>query len=268
MTIRQLTSKENPLLKTMRLVSSCSRRAPKHLVVAEGIRVLEEVCRADCAIEAIVFSEHFGSTSRDKTLMDVWQSAGLPVYQCSEKLLASVSSVKTPQGAIALVRVPEHSLSEAVPSPNPLIVYACGIQDPGNLGTLIRTAAAAGACLACTTKGTVSPKNPKSIRSSAGTFFRLPIFEHVEVSDFERYCSLHSIQPYRTDAHAGVPYTEANLQSPCAILLGNESNGVQDEELARFPAIRIPMAEGIDSLNVAVAGAVILFEAFRSRQNP
>jgi TrmH family RNA methyltransferase len=268
MTILQLTSKDNPTLKTIRLVSSGSPRAPKHLVVAEGLRVLEEVHRAGCAIDAVVFSEQFGSAPRERILLDTWRSEGVRAYRCNEKLLESVSSVQTSQGAIALVRVPERSLDKTEPAPNPLIVYACGIQDPGNLGTLIRTAAAAGASLVCTTKGTVSTKNPKAIRSSAGAFFRLPIFEHVEISDFEKYCSLYSIQPYRADAHAGVPYTEANLQYPCAVLLGNESSGVQDERLARFPAIRIPMTEGVDSLNVAVAGAVILFEAFRKRRNP
>jgi TrmH family RNA methyltransferase len=267
MTMSQLTSRDNSLLKTIRLVSSGSRRAPRNLVVAEGIRVLEEVQRAAGAIEAVIFSEHFGSTGRERILLDAWHSEGIRTYKTSEKLLSSVSSVQAPQGAIALVHIPERSFDTTELAKDALIIFACGIQDPGNLGTLIRTAVAVNASLVCTTKGTVSARNPKAIRSSAGAFFRIPVFEDVDVLDFRRCCNLSSIQVYRTDARAGILYTKVNLKSSCAILLGNEGSGMAEEKFADFPAIRIPMAEGVDSLNVAIAGAVILFEVFKQRRN-
>ena len=267
MTITQLASRNNPLLKTIRLVSAGSRRAPRSLVAAEGIRVLEEVDRAGCDIEAVVISEHFGSAAREKVLLDVWQSKGVRRYRIADPLFESVSAVRTPQGAIALVRVPELSLDALVPAKNPLILFACGIQDPGNLGTLIRTAAAASASMVCTAKSTVSPRNPKAIRSSAGAFFLLPLVEHVATSDFRNYCDSHSIRLYRTDSHQGMLYTQADLRSPCAILLGNEGSGLAEEDFGGLPAIRISMAEGVESLNVAAAGAVLFFEALRQRQN-
>jgi TrmH family RNA methyltransferase len=266
MTASQLTSRDNPVLKAIRLVSSGSRGAPKQLVAAEGIRVLEEVNRASWKIEAVVFSEHFGSAAREKDLLNAWRRRGVRAYRIGEKLFESVSSVQTPQGAIALVRVPELSLDSVLPSRNLLILYACGIQDPGNLGTLIRSAAAAGASLACTTPGTVSARNPKALRASAGAFFRLPLVEHVGMPDFQNYCDLHSVRLYRTDARKGVPHTEADLRSPCAILLGNEGSGLAEAEFSGIPPIRIPMAEGVESLNVAMAGSVILFEALRQRR--
>jgi TrmH family RNA methyltransferase len=267
MTVPQLTSKDNPLLKTIRLVTSGSHRAPKQLVAAEGIRVLEEVHKAGCEIEAVVFSGNFGSTAREKELLHAWQEKGIRAYQTSESLLASVSGVQTPQGAIALVHIPELSLDRALPRKDALILCACSIQDPGNLGTLIRTAAAAGANLVCTIQGTVSARNPKSLRSSAGAFFRLPLVEHVAASDFKDYCDSHAIRGYRADAREGIFHVKADLRSPCAILLGNEGGGMDCEEFAGFPAIRIPMAEGVESLNVAIAGAVILFEALRQRMD-
>jgi RNA methyltransferase, TrmH family len=267
MTIQQLTSRDNPLFKTIRLVSSGSRRAPKELVLAEGVRVLEEVEKSGRKIEALVFSEEFGLTPREKALLDRWRfpPRNLRLYQTSGNLFQSISTVQTPQGAVALVHVPEPVLDSIYLPTNTLVLYACGIQDPGNLGTLIRTAAATGTDLVCTSKGTVSARNPKVIRSSAGSFFRIPPVEHTDICEFRRYCERYSIRLYRTDARTGVIYTEADLKSSCAILLGNEAGGIAEEELLEFPAIRIPMMEGIDSLNVAIAGAVILFEAYKQR---
>jgi len=266
MRVPQLTSKDNPLLKTFRLVTSGSRRAPRQLVIAEGVRVLEEVEKSGCKIEAVLLSENFGSSQREKQLRHRWFSKEIRVYQLDRKLFQSISTVQTPQGAIALVHVPETDLSSVAPLRDSLILYACGIQDPGNLGTIIRTAVAAGAGLVCTTKGTVSARNAKVIRSSAGSFFRIPIVEHTGFSEFQRYCELHSVRLYRTDAREGILYTEADLKSPCAILLGNEGGGIVEKEFSVFPAIRIPMAEETESLNVAIAGAVILFEASRQRR--
>jgi RNA methyltransferase, TrmH family len=265
MAISRLTSRNNPLLKTIRLASSGSRRAPKELAVAEGIRVLEELNYCNCAIEAVVLSEGFGDSGREKSLLAAWLSRGFRIYKADAGLFASISDVKTPQGAVALVRVPEPSLTDIPQSPGALLLLACEIQDPGNLGTLIRAAAAAGATLVSTTKGTVSARNPKTIRASAGTCFRLPIVEHVDLQDFLLYCRRHSIRVYRTDVCGGLPYSEADLSSSCAILLGNEGGGIAQKELEALPAIHIPMAAGVESLNVAMAGGIFLYEARRQR---
>ncbi len=265
MAIQELTGRDNPLLKTIRLISTGSRRAPDHLVIAEGVRVLEEVNNTGHEIKAVLVSEDFGSVPRESYLLSQWRRRRLQIYKVNAKLFQSVSTVQTPQGAIALVKLPEISLDSVVPLANWLMVLACGIQDPGNLGTLIRTAAASGANLACTTKGTVSAQSPKAIRASAGSFFCLPVVEHVEIAEFRHYCEVHAIRAYRTDAREGVIYTEAGLKSPCAILLGNEGGGISEGDFSAFPAVHIPMAEGIESLNVAIAGAIILFEVRRQR---
>jgi len=265
MKVLRLTSRDNPLLKKIRLLASGSRRSPRELAIAEGIRVLEEADRAGCEIDSVVFSEQFGSNARERRLLNAWLGRGVPLYEVKEHLFASVSSVQSPQGALALVRVPALSLTDVRRTPDPLALLACGIQDPGNLGTLIRTAAAAGATLFCTFRGTVSVRNPKVIRSSAGALFHLPLVEQVAASDFRAYCSRHSIRLYRADARDGIVYTEAELKTSCAILLGNEGTGITEKEFAAVPAIRIPMARRVESLNVAMAGAIILFEAARQR---
>jgi TrmH family RNA methyltransferase len=265
MTISQLTSRNNPLFKTLRLVSSGSRRAPKELAVAEGIRVLKETNKSNCSIEAAVISERFGNSGEEQDLLKVWLTRNVRVYKVNAALFMSLSDVKAPQGAIALVRIPELDLEKVPSGRNALVLFACGIQDPGNLGTLIRTAAAAGATLVCTSKGTVSARNPKTIRASAGAIFRMPVVEHAEISIFLRYCEMHSIRAYRTDVCEGLPYTQTDLASPCAIVLGNEGSGIAREQFAGLSAIQIPMAEGVESLNVAMAGGILLYEARQQR---
>jgi RNA methyltransferase, TrmH family len=265
MTISYIAGKDNPLLKTIRLMMSGSRRAPEQLVAVEGIRMLEEVNKAGCEIETVVCSELFGSDIREKCLLDGWLSKQIAICKTGEKLFQSISGVQTPQGAIALIRAPKLFLEDITPVANALILCACEIQDPGNMGTMIRTAAAAGATLVCTTKGAVSARNPKSIRSSAGAFFHLPVIERVDANDIRAYCNARSIQPYRTDPRAGMIYNKADFRGPCAIFLGNEGSGMSQDAFAGFPSIHVPMAEGVESLNVAMAGAVILFEAFRQR---
>jgi RNA methyltransferase, TrmH family len=265
MTVSYIASKDNPLLKTIRRMMSGARRSPEQLVAVEGIRMLEEVNKAGCEIETVVYSELFGSDGREKSLLDAWLSKQITIYRTGEKLFQSISGVQTPQGAIALIRAPKLLLGDIMPSANALILCACEVQDPGNMGTLIRTAAAAGATMICTTKGAVSARNPKSIRSSAGAFFHLPVIEHADANDIQAYCNTHSIRPYRTDPRKGMLYTQADFRCPCAIFLGNEGSGMPQDATSGFTSIHIPMAEGVESLNVAMAGAVILFEAFRQR---
>ncbi len=263
----RIESRENPLIRTIRRVAGASRQAPEELVIAEGIRVLEEVERAGCEIEAAVFSENFGSYPREQKLLQAWTLRAIRLCRVPESLFEYISGVRTPQGCLALVRIPILSLSNVRPSPESLILFACGIQDPGNLGTLIRTAAAAGATLVCSSRGTVSARNPKAVRASAGAFFHLPVAENIGIADFRVYCEHNAIRLYRTDTRGGTVYAKAELRSSCAVLLGNESGGLSEKEFAGIPAIRIPMAKGVESLNVAMAGSIILFEAYRQRMS-
>jgi TrmH family RNA methyltransferase len=265
MDLEHLTSSHNPLLKTIRLAASGSRRAPRNLVVAEGIRVLEEVQKRRCKVEAAIITEDFGYSPREELLLRSWMSQDARVCRADARTFRSITDVETPQGALALVRVPEFSLEAHSLPRDALLLFACGIQDPGNLGTLIRTAAAAGVSLVGTSKGTVMASNPKCIRASAGAYFHIPVMEHLELSTFETYCSDHGIQILRTDVRAGLPYTQIDFRARTAILLGNEGRGITGDAPMHIQTVHIPMAEGIESLNVATAGAVLLFEAARQR---
>lgn len=265
MTVREVTSRDNPIFKRIRLVASQRRRSPQGLVLAEGIRCLEEAVAAGRIIEAVLYSADFGSGRREAALLATLGRKRVNLFHTSDRLLRSVSSVITPQNVLALVYVPIVSLSEWPFVPRPLIVCACGVQDPGNLGTLIRTAAAAGADLLCTVPGTVSARNPKTVRASAGAFFRLPVAEHVDLAEILSYCRARSVPPYLADARGSKLYTELDYLRGCAIFLGNEGRGLADPLAVEAESIRIPMAPGVESLNVGIAGALVLFEAFRQR---
>ncbi|MBM3790023.1 MAG: RNA methyltransferase [Acidobacteria bacterium] len=261
----RLSSRSNPVLKTVRQVAEQARRAPPDLVLAEGLRVLEEAMRSPYTLEACVTSEQFGSTLREKELALQWKRSQVTRYSVPAALFRTLTAVSSPQGALALVRVPRRDLAAAAPGPVPLLVCACGLQDPGNLGTLLRSARAAGATLACTTRATVSARNPKVIRSSAGAFFHLPPVEDLSPEAITGYCRQHGVRLFRTAAGRGRPYWEVDLRVPCGILFGNESRGVDTTPWGSLPCIRIPMAPGCESLNVSTAAAVILFEASRQR---
>ncbi|MEJ2110472.1 MAG: RNA methyltransferase substrate-binding domain-containing protein [Acidobacteriota bacterium] len=139
--VSQLTSKSNPLLKKIRLLGSGKSKKHQDLVLAEGLRVLEEVGRSGHIMDAVVASEHFGSEPREKKLLEDWMRRKVRLYQVKDNLFQTLSCYQTSQGALAVVRVPEARLPE-INEKNALILYANGIQDPGNLGTLIRAAAA------------------------------------------------------------------------------------------------------------------------------
>jgi RNA methyltransferase, TrmH family len=260
-----VTSKEHPLVKKIRLVASRARRAPAELVLAEGIRVLEEATNSKYVFEAVLLSDGFGADERETALLETWHSRKVMIRRAAGPLFRSLSGVLSPQGALALVRVPNLSLDEVPTRPNPLILCACGIQDPGNLGTLLRTAAAAGAALVCTTPETGSLRNQKVIRSSAGAFFRIPVVERVAPSRFLTYCSARKIRPLLAAARSGTSVWATSFRNPAAILLGSETRGVSEKDWFDIPAVHIPMAAGSESLNVAAAGAIILFEAYRQR---
>jgi TrmH family RNA methyltransferase len=260
-----LTSKDNPLVRTIRMVTAQTRRAPPELVVAEGLRVLEEATSAGCALEAALVTDNFGTDPRERALLDTWSARNVPVRRAAASLMRRLSDVVSPQGALALVRIPFLTLASLKERPNPLILCLCGIQDPGNLGTLLRTARAVGVSLACAASGTVSARSPKVIRASAGAFFHIPVVEGLRPAEFFDYCRARRISLYQANARAEHSCWTIDLKGPAAIVLGNEARGLAGEEWSGIPSIGIPMTPGVESLNVAVAGAVLLFEALRQR---
>jgi TrmH family RNA methyltransferase len=254
-----ITSRANARVKQLRAAFGSNARLAGGMVGVEGETMIREALRSGVALRTVFLGE--------RSAMPEWLPAGVEVLSVAEEVLASAVNTQHPRGIAALIDPPVWTL-EAVRSTNALLLVAVGLQDPGNLGTLVRSAEAFGATAVLTTPGTVSEWNQKSMRASAGSVFRMPVVEVTE-AQIEGVKG-EGVRLYA--AVAGPPGGEVHsamltaFTSACAMMIGNEGAGIAEEWLALADErITIPMPGRVESLNAAVAGSLLLFEAYRQR---
>lgn len=242
-------------------MTSRKDRRRERLFVVEGVRLIQEALRSDAQFAFAVYNpEQLVATDRGRALLD--QIAGQrDAYEAPPDVIAAVSDTVTPQGIVAAVAWPAiESSSTSVD----LILDA--VQDPGNVGTLLRSAEAIGASNVICIAGTADVYSPKVVRSAMGAHFRLPIVQDVTWDEAPSLLT-GSDHVYAAVATASMPYYAADWRQPSALIVGNEANGVSQQGLRiATKQISIPMAAEVESLNAAVAGSVILFEALRQRR--
>lgn len=260
-----ITSRDNSLLRQARLV----RDGKDHdLVFIEGLRLAEEALRSGLEIEAVIFSDEINRKERAASSIEKLSKVSRRMASVSEKLLESVSYTKTPQGIVMLARRPKNGLERVNATLNPasLTVVLHQVNNPVNVGAILRTAEAAGAAGVITTKNTSDPFSPKSLRGAMGSAFRLSLWIGPDYNEMINWCKAKQISTVGTDASADTPYTEVNWTRRIALILGPESTGLTDEEIAQADeAVSIPMQGDVESLNVSVAAGILLFEAARQR---
>jgi TrmH family RNA methyltransferase len=190
----------------------------------------------------------------------------IEVILIPEPLFERVSQTETPQGIAALIELPERNLDALLAQPDALVMVACGLQDPGNLGSILRSAYAFGASTLITLPDTVSPFNSKAVRSSAGAILYLPVFTGLNSDSLLQRLHGLGLTILAADREGPIPITQVDLRGPVAILIGREASGL-DERVMRWADARIaiPIRSGTDSLNAAAAGSVLLYEAARQR---
>lgn len=257
-----VTSRANPRVKQLRAAFAGHARLSGGLVAIEGEHLLVEAMRAGLVLKTIFLSER------------CTPPAGLPraveLLHLPDDVFASAVDTQSPQGLAALLVPPTCTLEDALPTNShiaPLVLIAAALQDPGNLGTLIRSAEAFGATAVLTTPGTVSQWNQKALRASAGSVFRVPVVA-VAPADLAALKSrgLHLFAAVAGDLHTH-SVADANLTQPCALIIGNEGAGLSADLLALADArITIPTPGPVESLNAAIAGSLLLYEASRQRQ--
>ena len=260
-----ITSRDNSLLRQVRAVRDGKTT---ELIFIEGLRLCEEAYRSDLAIEAVVVSEELLQKERAAAVIEEFSRVSQRVASVSERLLESVSYTKTPQGIIVLAQRPAASEERLAASldANPLLVVLHHINNPVNVGAILRTAEAAGATGVITTKNTTDPFSPKSLRGAMGSAFRLPIWSGVEYAKMIEWCRRRDVVTICADVEASNSYTELDWTGPTALVLGPESSGFTPEELQSADrSVRIPMQGIAESLNVSVAAGILLFEAARQR---
>jgi RNA methyltransferase, TrmH family len=266
MPVRVVESKDNARLKELRkALAGVGRGAQGRAgrVGIEGPHLLEEALHAGLRVATI-----FVAQGAERLLSALPVPPETEILRLPAKLLNSALATETPQPIAALVEAPDWSwphILGARPKGAALVVVLDGIQDPGNLGTILRSAEAFGATGVVSLPGTVSAWNPKTVRASAGSVFRVPL---LAVSERECLEKLHEagVKILATTVHAAQPAELVDMAGPVALIIGNEGNGVADDLAAKADArIIIPCPGPVESLNAAVAASVLLYEAARQR---
>lgn len=253
-----ITSLQNPKIKQIRMLNAGAKHRKKAgLYAAEGVRLLEEASQAGMVPELVIYTDDLDQ--RGKALLENFASRSADCESVSSRVLRSASDTENPQGILAVFPL----VSLALPERPDLVLILDAIRDPGNLGTLMRSCLAAGVDGLLIGPGTVDPFSPKVVRSAMGAHFRLP----VQAASWNEIAHLTSdLDLYLADMERGSSLWEADLTRPLGIILGGEARGAgQKAHQLTERYIHIPMAPGIESLNAAVAGAVLLFEVKRQR---
>ena len=265
--LRPIGSRQNALVKDLRRAFTQASPAEDGSVAIEGVKLVEEAIRSGLRLRAVFFSE--SAKQRANRLLPQLGHATETIL-LPDDIFHSAVATETPQGVAALVyplaATQEDLFGSATPlSVHPLILGCAGVQDPGNLGTILRSAEAFGASGVLCTEGTVSSANPKVARASAGSVFRLPC---IKLSTTAALAALaaHGIRLAVTSSHKGRPVHEIDLTLPTAIFIGSEGHGVPRALLDRADeAILIPHSPKVESLNAAIAASILLYEAQRQR---
>ena len=261
--LRRVEGRHNTLVKELRAAFSRSGLTEQGDCAIEGLRMVEEAIRAGLRFHAVVFSES-AETRAERLLPQI--GAQVRTVVLPDKLFASVVPSETPQGVAALVHLRPCSLENllARTDSGPLVVVA-GLQDPGNLGTVLRSAEAFAAAGILLGEGTVSPFNAKVVRGSAGSLFRLPMVR-VKLAKVLPLLRQHGIRVLATSSHKGAPLPDAHLSGPIAVLIGGEGAGVPRDLFAQVDeTLAIPHAPQVESLNAGVAASIVLYEIARQR---
>jgi TrmH family RNA methyltransferase len=249
------------------LVRNLQRRQVRRrqdLAVAEGVRVVEEALDATVEFRGVMVSPSLGRTPRGAALHARLEDHAIHVVELPDDELADLADTDTPQGVIAVVKLPKWTLADIQPGAAAPVLVLDGVQDPRNAGALLRTAFALGAGGAVLLPGTVPLSHPKVLRATAGATFRFPT-ARIQTGEFNAWIGREGISVWATAAE-GTPLARLDVPERLAIVVGNEGAGVRPEiQATSIQLVGIPLARGAESLNVAVAAGIILYEVIRER---
>ena len=260
-----LESLQNEQVKYVVSLQRRKAREEAQLFVIEGWRFVEEAVRRNAPIKKV-----YVCLEREPiewpSLQISLRERSIPFEEVDERVLRKMSSTEEPQGILAVVRQTNHSWSELHIDPQTVLLILDGIQDPGNLGTILRTALASGVRYVCLTQGTDDLYNPKVLRSTMGALFSLVLLPSKHPEDILEFCRERGLSVYMGDIQGSSLYHTRLPEGPLALVVGNEGKGpspvFRSEDVQR---VTIPMAQDVESLNVAIATGILLYEIVRQR---
>ncbi len=263
----KITSRENPKLKLARKVRD---GRVKELIFIEGLRLAEEVLRSDLLVEEVFLDETFSANERNAQLLLSFQQQTLSLNEVSSKIFSSIADTQSSQGIILICRKPptDKQNFEAAFSRQsaklPIVITLHQINNPSNLGAILRTAEAVNVAGIIITNNSADVFSPKSLRASMGAGFRLNIWTNAGFNEVLAWARANNLTSTVADVHAEKSYSEINWNSPRLLIFGSEAHGLSANERAQIDEkVIIPMENEVESLNLAVSCGIILFEAKR-----
>lgn len=269
--IEKLTSSDNAKVK---LAKEVRDGRDKSRIFVEGARLLRELISSDLQIELCFYTRNAKTDPNLSYIFERLIKLQVNMYEISDKLLRSMSDTVSPQGMIVIANRKERSISgikghllRSISDRLPLWLFLFEINNPSNLGAILRTAYAAGAAGVIVSAKSTDAFSPKSIRASMGTAFELPIYENATAREMVNICKEIGMKASSADVNASRDYTQINWKQPRLLVFGSEAHGVSDEILSLMDeTFKIPMQNSVESLNLAVSAGIILFEARRQAE--
>lgn len=263
-----ISSRENPLVRRVRSLRHAKFRRSTGLYPVEGVRLVEDAAAARVPLSTALVSPRLFRTPRGRRLAGILEQRAGRVAAVPDRLMAALHETRTHQGVVAVAARREMPLADLAPGPGAALVLAHRVQDPGNLGAILRSADASGAHAVLTTPESVDPFNPKTVRTAMGALFRLPVCVADSLAGAAGRCRTLGLTLFAAHLQ-GRPFQDCDFTGPFALIVGREGEGLTDEDLEHADrAVSIPMRSGADSLNVGAATAVLLYEAARQRGYP
>ena len=265
----RITSTRNPRVVNARKLTHRKHRVRQGRFLVEGLQILHMALDAGARALEVFYCEDFFTGTEAPALLERFRAAGATLIPVSPHVLASLSERETPQGIVATFALFEHHLDDVPPRGEDLYVVLDRLQDPGNLGTLIRTADAVAARAVILIEPCVDPFDPKTVRGSMGSLFNVPLVRTRDVEMLFSWLSVHRVRPLAADAHQGVMWGTGLWQGNVALVLGNEARGISPDvrgHVRHF--VRLPIVGKAESLNVAVAGGVLMYLWLKEHHPP
>lgn len=256
-----ISSVKNSKVQSIRnLQRSSKKRREQNEFVVEGVRLVEEAFESGLIASQIFFEGNL--SERGTSLIEEFESKGAQVYQLSSHVMRAISETKSPQGILAVIERRNIPIPESVD----FLLILDQLRDPGNLGTILRSAASADVDAVLLSAGNVDPFAPKVLRAGMGAHFRIAI-QSCSWKEIIAHVERSELHVFGASSVTGIPYYRADLSEPIALVIGGESEGISETAQNKVDSfVHIPMPGGGDSLNAAVASGILLFEAVRQRE--
>ncbi|WZL74503.1 23S rRNA (guanosine(2251)-2'-O)-methyltransferase RlmB [Clostridiaceae bacterium 35-E11] len=264
--IFNIHSHDNPVVKRVKQLHKKKYRTIYKQYLVEGVRIIEDALTNHKEIRAVIFCDELYKTAGGESLLQKLEKKKIDVYCVPDKMFMELCDTQNPQGIIAVLPCEVYDLAHIIDKSNGFFIVLDRIQDPGNLGTIIRTADAAGVDAVLMGKGCVDLYNAKTIRSTMGSIFHIPILALGTTEEIVRILKEKNVKIITTDLETKEYYYEIDYTDKMALVVGNEANGVLPEVLVDSDhIIKIPMIGKAESLNASIAASIVMYEAVKQR---